>query len=70
MVHFMGQGMTVKLIGQVLWVYWCKAMGSRAYDNNKKDDHIHLTIRTLWFLLHIVTCLFIILGNGRSLGFW
>ena len=70
MVHFKGQGMTVKLIGQVLWVYWCKAMGSRAYDNNKKDDHIHLTIRTLWFLLHIVTCLFIILGNGRSLGFW
>jgi hypothetical protein len=69
-VHFKGQGMTVKLIGQVLWVYWCKAMGSRAYDNNKKDDHIHLTIRTLWFLLHIVTCLFIILGNGRSLGFW
>ena len=36
-----------------LWKYWCKAMGSHAYDDDKKDDHIHLTIRTFWFLLHI-----------------
>ena len=26
-----------------IWRYWCKAMGSRAYDNEKQDDHIHLT---------------------------
>ena len=68
--HYKGQEMTVKYIGQVLWTYWCKAMGSKAYDNNKKDDHIHLTIRTFWFILHIVTCLFIITGNGRLLGYW
>ena len=53
-----------------LWRYWCKAMGSRAYDNNKKDDHIHLTMRTFWFILHILTCLMIITGNGRVLGWW
>ena len=55
---------------KLIWKYWCKAMGSHAYDDDKKDDHIHLTIRTLWFLLHIVTCLFIIIGNGRLLGLW
>ena len=53
-----------------LWKKWCKAMGSHAYDDYKKDDHVHLTIRTVWFLLHIVTCLFIIIGNGRLLGLW
>ena len=52
------------------WVYWCKAMGSHAYDNSKKDDHVHLIIRTFWFLLHITTCLFIIIGNGRLLELW
>jgi hypothetical protein len=64
--HYRGQVTVVKLI----WVYWCKAMGSHAYDNDKKDDHIHLTIRTFWFLLHITTCLFIIIGNGRLLQLW
>ena len=50
-----------------LWHYWCKAMGSRAYDNDKKDDHIHNIIRTFWFLLHIVTCCMIIAGNAKLL---
>jgi len=45
-------------------------MGSHAYDNDKKDDHIHLTIRSMWVVLHIVTCLMIITGNGRALGWW
>jgi len=53
-----------------LWRYWCKAMGSRAYDDEKKDDHVHLLMRTPWFVLHIVTCLMIITGNGRLLGWW
>ena len=64
--HYKGQVTVVKLI----WVYWCKAMGCHAYDNDKKDDYIHLTIRTFWFLLHITTCLFIIIGNGRLLQLW
>ena len=45
-------------------------MGSSAYNDDKKDDHIHLIISTPWFVLHIVTCLMIIAGNGRTLGFW
>ena len=36
-----------------------------AYDDNEKDDHIHLTIRTFWFILHIVTCCAIILNAWR-----
>ena len=54
----------------ILWKYWCKAMGSHAYDDGKKDDHIHLGIRTMWFLLHIITCCMIIIGNGRLLEWW
>ena len=34
------------------------------------DDTKVAIIRTFWVLLHITTCLFIIIGNGRTLGFW
>ena len=52
-----------------LWRYWCKAIGSKAYDDDKKADKVAI-IRTFWILLHIVTCLMIITGNGRMLGWW
>ena len=52
-----------------MWEYWCKAIGTKAYEDNKKADRVAI-IRTVWVLLHIVTCLFIIIGNGRNLGFW
>ena len=29
-----------------------------------------LAFRTFWIVLHILTCAFIIAGNGRTLGFW
>tara|TARA_B110000467_G_C17930042_1_gene269436 strand:- start:179 stop:361 length:183 start_codon:yes stop_codon:yes gene_type:complete len=51
-----------------LWHVWCKAMGSKAYDNNKKDDYIHNTLRTFWVLLHILTCLAIILNAIQNHG--
>jgi hypothetical protein len=52
-----------------MWKYWCKAIGTKAYDDDKKADRVAI-IRTLWVLLHVVTCLFIIVGNGRNLGIW
>ena len=52
-----------------MWKYWCKAIGTKAYDDDKKADRVAI-IRTGWVLLHIVTCLFIIIGNGRNLGIW
>jgi hypothetical protein len=48
---------------------WCKAIGSKAYTDNDKSDRVAL-IRTFWVLIHIITCLFIIIGNGRVLGWW
>ena len=29
-----------------------------------------LLFRTFWITLHVLTCLMIIVGNGRSLGWW
>jgi hypothetical protein len=29
-----------------------------------------LAFRTFWIALHIVTCVLIIAGNGRTLGWW
>lgn len=52
-----------------MWNYWCKAIGVKAYSDNRKADRVAL-IRTVWVLLHIITCLFIIVGNGRALGLW
>ena len=51
-----------------LWHFWCKAMGSHAYDNDEKDDHVHNIIRTLWVLLHVVTCFAIILNAIQNHG--
>ena len=52
-----------------MWKYWCKAIGSKAFDEDKKADRVAI-IRSVWIILHIVTCLFIIIGNGRLLGIW
>ena len=35
-----------------------------------KDVYRALAFRTFWIVLHIVTCVAIIAGNGRTLGFW
>lgn len=47
---------------QKLWEYWCKAIGSKAYEDSKKADSVAV-IRTIWILLHIVTC-FTIIANA------
>lgn len=41
------------------WKYWCKALGTKAFDDDKKADVVAI-IRTVWVLLHIMTCLAII----------
>jgi len=52
-----------------MWEYWCKAIGTKAYEDNKKADRVAI-IRTFWVVINVVTCLFIIVGNGRNLGLW
>ena len=47
-----------------MWEYWCKAIGSKAFDDNNKADKVAV-IRTLWILLHVVTCIAIIMNTWR-----
>ena len=42
-----------------MWEYWCKAIGQKAYDEKQKADTVAI-LRSLWVVLHIVTCLAII----------
>ena len=36
----------------------------------QKDVKKALVFRTFWIILHVLTCVMIIVGNGRSLGWW
>lgn len=50
------------------WEIWCKAIGSKAYENdNHKSDRVAL-IRTSWVLLNAITCVFIILNAVATHG--
>jgi len=50
-----------------LWEYWCKAIGSKAYEDDNKADRVAI-IRTGWVVLHILTCLAIILNAIANHG--
>lgn len=50
-----------------LWQY---ALGSYSDEKTEPYDRGMLIIRTAWVVLHITTCLFIIIGNGRLLQLW
>jgi len=41
------------------WELWCKALGHKAFKDNKKSDKVAL-IRTFWVLLNMATCIAII----------
>ena len=43
----------------MLWEIWCKAIGTKAYNDNRRADWVAM-VRTGWVLLHIATCLAII----------
>jgi len=49
---------------------WRYALGSFSDKKTKPYDKQVATVRTFWVLLHIATCLMIIIGNGRILGWW
>jgi len=44
---------------RTVWKYWCKAIGSKEFDDDRKADRVAI-IRTIWIVLHICTCLAII----------
>ena len=47
---------------------WQYALGSYSDDKTEPYDKYMLIFRTLWVLLHVTTCTFIILGNAKTLG--
>jgi len=47
---------------QKIWEYWCKAIGSKAYEEDDKADRVAI-IRSIWVVLHILTC-FAIIANA------
>jgi len=51
----------------MIWEYWCKAIGSKAYEDKGKSDIVAI-IRTVWIILHVVTCLAIILNAFANHG--
>ena len=44
------------------------ALGSFSDKKTKPYDKQVLMVRSFWVLLHIITCLMIITGNGRVMG--
>ena len=51
-----------------LWELWCKAIGEKAYEeDNNRSDRVAI-IRSGWVLLHILTCLAIILNAIANHG--
>ena len=50
-----------------MWEYWCKAIGSKAYEDDERADRVAI-IRTVWIGLHVVTCLSIILNAIANHG--
>ena len=67
--------------GQRRWLkMWARTVGMPVgfTDDDKPEFHPitqsdvkkALAFRTFWIVLHVVTCLFIIIGNGRNLGIW
>jgi len=67
--------------GQRKWLkLWARTVGMPMGETDKdkpkflpitqRDVKKALAFRTFWILLHIGTCMLIILGNGRVLSWW
>jgi len=50
-----------------MWELWCKAIGQKAYNDDRKADRVAI-IRSVWVILHVVTCLAIILNAIANHG--
>ena len=67
--------------GQRRWLkVWARTVGMPAgITDEDKPEFLPLTqtdvkkalvFRTFWIILHVLTCVMIIAGNGRSLAWW
>ena len=51
------------------WRVWAKSLGEKVGETDKQADSV-AAIRTFWWIIHIVTCFFIIAHNGMNMGLW
>ena len=67
--------------GQRRWLkVWVRTVGMPiGLDDNDKPEFLPITqkdvkkamaFRTFWIVLHVVTCLMIIAGNAKTIGWW
>ena len=49
------------------WRIWAKSLGEKVGETDKQANTV-AGIRTVWWLTHMVTCIFIIAGNVKTLG--
>lgn len=52
-----------------IWRIWVKTLGNKISDDDRESD-IAALIRTFWWFIHVITCIFIIINNGKNLGLW
>ena len=49
------------------WRIWAKSLGEKVGESKNQADAVAV-IRTLWWLVHIVTCFMIIINSATQLG--
>ena len=49
------------------WRLWAQSLGEKVGETNKQADSIAI-VRTVWWLVHMVTCIFIILNAIANHG--
>ena len=49
------------------WRIWAKSLGEKVGSTDKQADTV-ASIRTFWWIIHILTCFMIITHNATNLG--
>ena len=49
------------------WRIWAKSLGEKVGETNKQADSVAV-IRTIWWVVHMLTCIFIILNAIENHG--
>lgn len=57
----------LRLIGQMMWTIWAKALGSKAFDDDNKADKVAI-VRSVIVLFEIIVGVFIILNAISNHG--
>ena len=50
-----------------MWKLWCRTIGEKAFDDRSRADKVAI-LRTIWVVLHVVTCLAIITNAVANHG--